>query len=42
MKQLLTLAVCLTSLFVFSQNGKIDELTVVDLDEEEEGSDEEN
>ena len=28
MKQLLTLAVCLTSLFVFSQNEKIDELTV--------------
>ena len=28
MKQLLTLAVCLASLFVFSQNEKIDELTV--------------
>ncbi len=28
MKQLLTLAVCLTSLFIFSQNEKIDELTV--------------
>ncbi len=28
MKQLLTLAVCLTSLFIFSQNEKIDQLTV--------------
>ncbi len=28
MKQLLTLAVCLTSLFVFSQNERIDDLTV--------------
>ena len=28
MKQLLTLAACLTSLFIFSQNEKIDELTV--------------
>jgi signal transduction histidine kinase len=28
MKQLLTLAVCLASLFIFSQNEKIDELTV--------------
>jgi two-component system sensor histidine kinase/response regulator len=28
MKQLLTLAVCLTTLFVFSQNEKIDQLTV--------------
>ena len=28
MKQLLTLAVCLVSLFIFSQNEKIDNLTV--------------
>ena len=28
MKQLLTLAVCLTTLFIFSQNEKIDQLTV--------------